>query len=174
MTTAPASVTSVPWPRTLYQYGAPDTYRLAADWLKGCSAVADWGGAQGYFRTCLPSYVPYTLVDGTAQATDQVLADLRTYREPSDGILLRHVLDNTHEWRPILANALQAFRRRMVVVTYTPDAPVTRRVERKNGWPEWLFNPDDLRRAMGDLRVRDEAVQTTHPERVFYLERPPC
>lgn len=170
--TMPRSVTSVPWPRTLFQYGAADTYHLAAEWLKDCGTVADWGGAQGYFGTCLPASVRYVLVDGTVQAAEQTLADLCTYREDSDGILLRHVLDNTHDWQPILANALQAFRRRMVIVTYTPDADVTRRVERKNGWPEWRFNPDDLRRVMGDLLVRDEAIQTTHPERVYYLERP--
>jgi hypothetical protein len=171
MTAPPVSVTSVPWPRTLYQYGAVDTYRLAAEWLKDCATVADWGGAQGYFGTCLPSSVQYTLVDGTVQAAQQTLADLCAYRQPSDGILLRHVLDNTHDWQPILANALQAFRHRMVIVTYTPDADITRRVERKNGWPEWRFNPDDLRRAMGHVLVRDEAVETTHPERVYYLER---
>lgn len=170
--TKPRSVTSAPWPRTLYQYGAEETYRRAAAWLKDCPTVADWGGAQGYFRTCLPATVQYTLVDGTLQAAEQVLANLLTYREPSDGILLRHVLDNTHDWQPILTNALQAFRQRLVIVTYTPDEDVTRRVERKNGWPEWRFNPNDLRALMGDLLVRDEAVETTHPERVFYLQRP--
>lgn len=170
----PHAVTAIPWPRTLYQYGAEETYCRAAEWLKCCATVADWGGAQGYFRTCLPASVQYTLVDGTRQADEQVLANLLIYREPSDGILLRHVLDNTHEWQPILANSLQSFRQRMVIVTYTPYVAVTRRIERKNGWPEWWFNPDDLRRAMGELLVRDEAVQTTHPEHLYYLERPPC
>lgn len=165
-------VTPTPWPRTLLQYGAEDTYRLAADWLRNCPTVADWGGAQGFFRRFLPEFVEYTVVDGTEQREGQVCADLRSYAEPSSGILLRHVLDNTHEWQPILANALQAFRRRMVVVTFTPDAPKTRRVERSNGWPTWLFNPNDLRRAMGDLLVRDEAVETTHPERVYFLQKP--
>jgi len=169
---APPFVTSLAWPRTLYQYGAEETYRLAAEWLKDCATVADWGGAAGCFRDYLPASVEYTLVDGTVQSAEQVLANLTTYRESSDGILLRHVLDNTHEWEPILFNALASFRKRMVVVTFTPDAAFTHRREKKNGWPIWLFNPADLEREMGALLIRDEEVSTTHPERVYYLERP--
>lgn len=173
--TTPSFVTSTPWPRTLLQYGATDTYYLAAEWLKDCATVADWGGASGFFGSFLDGRTKYTVVDGTLQnvgRADHVLADLADYRESSDGILLRHVLDNTHEWEPILTNALQAFRRRMVVVTFTPAATVTTRFPHRNGWPYWHFKPDDLRRAMGDLLVRDEAVPTTHPERVYYMERP--
>lgn len=165
------TVTGIAWPRCLDQYGAPDTYRLSAEWLKDCATVADWGGATGHFRTHLPPTVAYTLVDGTLQTSDQVLADLVTYTEPSDGILLRHVLDNTHEWEPIVRNALQAFRRRMVVVTFVPDGPLTKRIDHRNGWPYWQFKLDDLRALMGSLLVCDRSVPTTHPEHIFYLER---
>ncbi|MEO8678157.1 MAG: hypothetical protein ABI665_03870 [Vicinamibacterales bacterium] len=173
--TAAAFVTPAKWPHQLVQYGAPETYRLAAAWLKDCQTIADWGGAAGFFGSFLEHGRDYTVVDGTEQAdvfAPRVLANLTEYRAPSDGILLRHVLDNTPDWQPILANALAAFRRRMVIVTFTPDAPVTRRIDRKNGWPIWTFNPDDLRRAIGPCLVRDEAVPTTHPERVYYLEKP--
>lgn len=165
------SVSPVPWPYDHEQYGAPDTYERAAEWLRDCASVADWGGAAGHFRTYLPPSVKYTLVDGTLQASDQVLADLTTYTEPSDGILLRHVLDNTHDWRPILTNALQAFRRRMVIVTFIGDGEHTHQIPKANGWPYWQFNPDDLRAALAPHFVRDEAIRTTHAERVYYLER---
>jgi len=165
------TVTGIAWPRCLEQYGAADTYRLAAEWLKECRTVADWGGASGHFRSYLPPDVMYTLVDGTLQTSDQVLANLTTYTVPSEGILLRHVLDNTHDWQPILLNALAAFRRRMVVVTFVPPGPTTKRIEHRNGWPYWQFNPNDLRVLMGPLLVRDESVATTHPEHVFFLER---
>jgi hypothetical protein len=165
------TVTARPWPYELEQYGAEETYIRAAAWLYRCETVADWGGAGGFFRRYLPDATRYTLVDGTLQASDQVLADLLTYRESSDGILLRHVLDNTPDWQPILANAIVSFRRRMVVVTFVPEGSTTHRIERASGWPYWQFNPDDLRHMMGELLVKDEAVTTTHPERVYYLER---
>lgn len=174
MTAALSFVTPTPWPRTLLQYGAADTYYLAAEWLKDCRTVADWGGAAGFFGAFLDHAVEYTVIDGTLQNVGDArhaLANLAEYHEVSDGILLRHVLDNTHEWQPILDNALKAFRRRMVVITFTPDAEETTRFPHRNGWPYWHFQPDDLRRAMGDLLVRDEAVETTHPERVYFLER---
>lgn len=183
MTSAPSTtfVTPRPWGRLLQhrQYGTLDTYRLAAAWLAECESVADWGGGAGFFRTCLPTWTRYTVIEGTHQADThavgrdiQVLADLVIYREPSDGILLRHVLDNTDAWLPILRNALSAFRLRLVVVTFTPDAEETAVAKIKSGWPVRHFNPADLRREMGDLLVRDDVVQTTHPERVYYLERP--
>src|ERR1043166_9122174 len=114
-------VTPAPWKPSLQHpfYATQETYRLAAEWLKDCQTVADWGGSTGFFGTCLPASVKYTVVDGTAQVEGQVLADLTTYREPSDGILLRHVLELNTEWRQILRNAMEAFRQRMVVITYT-------------------------------------------------------
>jgi len=154
-------------------YGAPDTYRLAADWLCGCGAVADWGGAGGAFGAYLPPSVEYSVVDGTDQGGPRhVLADLSSYRAPSEGILIRHALELNTNWRVILWNALVSFRRRMVVVTFTGDVHETRILKRKSGWPLHAFNPDDVRREMGALLVHDEDVITTHPERIYYLERP--
>lgn len=169
-------VTPHPWTGGLVHesYGAPDTYRLAAKWLQSCGTVADWGGAGGAFGHYLPPSVRYVVVDGTAQGTPgQVLADLSTYRQASDGILIRHALELNHNWRAILWNALVSFSQRMVVVTFTGDDHETRIVKRKSGWPIHAFNPDDLRREMGALLVRDETVTTTHPERIYYLERRP-
>ncbi len=164
-------VTPVAWPRRLERYGAPDTYRLSAVWLRACGTVSDWGGASGAFAEYLPSETSYRNVDGTLQAVDQVLADLALYREASDGILLRHVLDNTDEWEPILANAMRCFRDRMAVVTFTPDAEVTTKISHKNGWPTWNFNPADLRAAMAPHLVGEMFIQTSHPERIYYLEK---
>lgn len=152
-------------------YGTADTYRLAAAWLHDCATVDDWGGGTGHFGTYLARGVAYRVIDGTQQILGQVLADLATYRGSADGILLRHVLDMTEDWAAILQHALDAFRRRLVVITFTPDRLVTRVVKMKSGWPIWGFNPADLRRAMGNLLVRDDAITTTHPERIYYLEQ---
>jgi len=164
-------VTPRPWPRTLEAYGTDDTYRLAATWLSACKDVADWGGARGYFGKFLDPSVRYTLVDGTLQDAGQVLADLRYYHKQSEGILLRHVLDNTLTWEPILENALAAFTKRLVVVTFTPEADRTTRIDHANGYPVWHFNRYDLRKAMGTLLACERDVQTSHPEHVFYCAR---
>lgn len=166
-------VTPAPWWGGLQRtsYATSDTYARAAAWLWRCRTVADWGGGSGHFGSWLPTDTAYHVVDGTRQAEQQTLADLRLHREPAEGILLRHVLDINTEWPAILTNALASFQRRMVVVTFTPDVPVTGVVKLKSGWPIVHFNPDDLRQVMGSLLVVDEQIQTTHPERVYYLER---
>ncbi len=167
-------VTAAPWRASLQhpQYGTRDTYRLAAAWLQHCPTVADWGGSTGFFGTCLPAGVRYTVVDGTHQVAGQVLADLATYHAPSAGILLRHVLDMTPQWALVLQNALRAAQERVVVVTFTPPVADTHVVHVKSGWPIWHFNPDDLRAVMGAWLVDDETLMTTHPEHVYYLARP--
>jgi hypothetical protein len=170
---AQAFVTRVRWPPLKGpHYGAPDSYRLAADWLKPCATVADWGGSTGYFGTCLPATTRYTVVDGTVQRPGTVLSNLETYREPSDGILLRHVLDNTWDWQAILRNALVACRHRLVVVTFTPDALETSVIRVKHGWPIRHFAVADLIEALTPGLVRHFALQTSHPEHLYCWERP--
>lgn len=171
------AATAAPWSRKHLQrpsYGSQETYRLAANWMRPCATVADWGGAGGYLGRFLPDGVTYQVIDGTTQCDGSVLADLAHYREPSEGIVLRHVIDNTPDWRAVLINALDAFQQRLAVITFTPDAPVTRVAKIKSGWPVWTFNPADLMAVMGPLLVSWEDVRVTHPERVYYLERVPC
>lgn len=169
------AVTPAAWTPNLThtRYGTIDTYRIAADWLKDCADVADWGAGSGFLQLFLDPSIRYVPVDGTPSFLPNfTLADLACYRQPSDGIALRHVMDMTEDWRAVLENALAAFRRRMVVITFTPDAETTRVWKRKSGWPVWHFNPDDLRQVMGAALVRDYALRTSHPERVYLLERP--
>jgi len=154
------------------QYGTDDTYQLAANWLEDCATVADWGGGAGYFREFLRPDQSYTCVDGTAYSAQTVLADLTTWRQVADGILLRHVLDQSEQWRAMLQNALTSCRHRLVVVTFTPDATWTHRAKVKSGWPVMHFDPSDLRQVMGAWLVGEWSMKTSHPERIYYLERP--
>jgi hypothetical protein len=169
---------SPPWPRRQEFYGSEETYIMAADWLAPCATVADWGGAGGYFGRFLPASCAYTVIDGTYQGNKgTVLANLREYHGESDGILLRHVVDNTLDWRAVLRNAVAAFQKRLAVVTFTPDVETTTMIDKRwgpgkrPGYPYWHFNPDDLRREMEPWLVLECSLQTTHPERVYYLER---
>jgi len=168
-----AYLTPRPWGGRLAhpRYGTDDTYTRIAAYLGGLESVADWGGGAGHLRAFLPPTVTYTVIDGTYQGDDQVLADLATYREPSDGIAIRHVLEHVDDWRAVLRNALAAFRKRLVLVTFTPDSDETYVAKTKSGWPVRHFNPIDLRREMGALLINDDALRTSHPERIYYCER---
>lgn len=164
-------MTTLQWPKpNKKRYGQDLSYELAADWLKGCAEVADWGCGGGRFKTFLPASVRYIGIDGTPQQAASVIADLAVCSRPSDGILLRHVVDNTPAWRSVLRNAMASFTRRLVVVTYTPDVNITRIDRVESGWPVWHFNPSDLREEMGLARKR-EIMTPAAPERVYLLER---
>ena len=106
-------------------YGPSDTYKLAAEWLKGL-AIEDWGCGYAQFKTFHEG--PYTGIDGTDGSCDWV-ADLRLpldaqipHRKEVEGILIRHILEHNPDWRLILKNAVASFKTRMVLVVFTPDA----------------------------------------------------
>lgn len=151
------------------RYGILASYRLAAQWLGPCKTVADWGGGGGYFRDFLKQKQVYTLVDGTDQGVKgQVLADLINYREPSEGILLRHVIDCTPDWRPVLRNALDAFTKRLVVITSTPESEVTRIHHTVNGWPFTFFNHEELIAEFHGMLRRTTKVNPSDEDRPYY------
>src|SRR5271166_500073 len=98
-------------------YGPLDTYRIAEDWLRGLS-IEDWGCGYAQFKDVHEG--PYRGVDGTKGWAD-VVADLRVHTTRCEGLLLRHVLEHNPDWRVLLANAVQSFTKRMVLVVFTPD-----------------------------------------------------
>lgn len=108
-----------PWYTTATEtlpYADTVTYQLGADWLLGLS-VEDRGCGYGWFKKLHKG--DYQGVDGTAIFGAKE-ADLRTYRNPVEGIYMRHVLEHNYQWEPILTNALQDFTKRMALVLFTP------------------------------------------------------
>jgi hypothetical protein len=173
-------VTKIPWVTKVKttHYGSDTTYRLAAEWLKHCKEVADWGGGRGYFYGFLPMSTDYRLIDGTADplaVRDVTLRDLSQYRAPHEGILLRHVLEMTEDWAKILENAVTSFTKRMVVVTFTPRVKETKLAKHHLTWPVFHFNHDvDLIPRMQPHLVDQLDVRTSWhnlPERVYFLEK---
>lgn len=154
------------------QYGAIDTYRLAAEWLDGHGDVYDWG-CGGRFAEQFFARSRYVGLDGNF--SDEPV-DLATVALDCDSILMRHILENNPErWKDILANALRSFRRRMALVTFSEFSGQTRlyKTEQYESGPlsYMQFRKRDLTDLMGALLVREASVQTTHPEHIFYLER---
>ena len=137
-------------------YGPSDSYRVAEEWLAGLD-VEDWGCGYAQFREF--HHGLYRGVDGTAGWAEHV-ADLTTYRcsPPAEGLLIRHVLEHNHEWRLILANAIESFTKRLVLVVFTPDSGV------RNG--------EKLLAHVDALGVDDHALSHWSVENEFLV--PPC
>lgn len=100
-------------------YGGPTTYELAAEWLAPCSTVADWGCGKGGFSPYVQPPRRYVGFDGSVTPFASRVVDLASFQWPSEGLLLRHVIEHDYRWADILRNAERSYRRRMVVVLFT-------------------------------------------------------
>ena len=98
-----------------------ESYIKAAEFLG--DTVEDWGGGTGwakqYFRN-------YKNIDGSRSKYIDVHADLAEYTSDCDNILMRQVLETNHEWKQILENVKQSFRKRFCLVMITPFSEETR------------------------------------------------
>jgi len=108
-----------------YPYGDDTTYKLAAEWVRGCGHVEDWGCGPGWLRRfCDPG--TYTGIDGSCSPFADVVADLTTWRSSAGGVVLRHVLEHNYGWREILDGAVSSFTSRLFIAVFTPPAAQTR------------------------------------------------
>ncbi len=158
-------------------YGCDTTYRRAADFLRPVGeSIEDWGCGTGYLKTLLPCRG----VDGSWSLFCDEVVDLATYRSDADGICIRHVLEHNLDWRAILDNAVASFRKRMVLILYTPLIEKTdesRLVKTAAGVtvPENLFSLEDITGRLGAVHFWTELNIPTNTlygvEHVFYLEK---
>lgn len=158
------------------RYGtSDDPYRRAMEFLAPVKGtIADWGCGAAYAkRFCPPGR--YFGIDGAPGKADLV-TDLLGYREPSGGILLRHVLEHNFPWRVILNNALGAFQERMVLGIFTPWQEVTRVLAMTStGAPDIGFRKRDLTACFAHLPYTEEIFlgHTQYgSETLFLIERP--
>ena len=155
-------------------YGDPATYPLAMAFLDGCETVEDWGCGTAYARQfCTGRYAG---IDGSPSRFADKVADLRTYRSQSDGILLRHVLEHNTDWALILANAVASARQRLALVIFTPFAEKETHVIPGGGAiPDISFRKSDLTGLLVPFRVTEQELETGtwyDAETIFYCERP--
>lgn len=136
-------------------YGDDTTYRIAADFLRRCRTVEDWGCGRGWFRGFLPPDCGYVGVDGSHSPFAERIADLETYRTTCEGLLLRHVLEHNRGWRGILDNALASFTRRLALILFTPLAESEVELARcgRTGAPDISLPEAELRQRLADFDV---------------------
>jgi hypothetical protein len=103
-------------------YGDPLTAKLASVFLNqpDIHVVEDWGCGYGSFKSYLGTHQTYVGVDGSSAAYSDAVADLENYTSTADAIHMRHVLEHNLRWRRILSNAVESFRKRMVLTLFTP------------------------------------------------------
>jgi hypothetical protein len=157
-------------------YGDTITYEVGAAFLSDCATVEDWGCGAGWMRQFVPA-ARYVGVDGTHSAFVDRVSDLETYTSDVDGIFMRHVLEHNYGWQAILKNALSSFRRRFVLVTFTPHGETTHEITFLSdpGVPDISFAKNDLTRHFDGLAWREETYWTDTQygtETVFFVERP--
>jgi hypothetical protein len=141
-------------------YGGDASYRLAAEWVKDCQSVEDWGCGKGWLRSMVDPKA-YIGVDGSRTPFADVIADLTTYRSQCEGLVLRHVLEHSRDWVKILDNAVASFTKRLCIVLFTPlaDQTTVLRTEPDYGdVPVISFRLTDLLDRLGDETVKIRVV----------------
>lgn len=155
-----------------------ETMQVGAEWLAGCTLVEDWGCGWGGLREFVPS-ARYRGVDGTQSGFADEVVDLETYRSDVDGLFMRAVLEHNRGWATVLDNAVASFRKRMVLILFTPMADVTGEIGPDNrargvDVPNISFRHEDLtaRFAGCSHTFADHgAVSFYGTERVYLLEK---
>lgn len=156
-------------------YGNTITYQLAADYLDGCDLIEDWGCGKGWFSTFIPPD-RYRGIDGSQTPWAGVVADLTDYRSDVPGVFMRHVLEHNYRWSDILANAVESFRERFVLVLFTPLVDQTHEVAYNDdpGVPDIAFSLADIADHLTGLTWSHETILTDtlyKAETIFLVER---
>jgi glycosyltransferase involved in cell wall biosynthesis len=154
-------------------FGGADTYERGASFLQDVHQIEDWGCGLGWFRRYLRSDQQYRGIDGSRTPFADVLADLVQYHSDAEAVVMRHVLEHDHQWETILLNALHSFRRKMVLIFFTPFGESTRVLHEETLGPGrvvpfYSFRKEDITGHFDGLcRWREE--RAGDGETIFYL-----
>lgn len=101
-----------------FKYGETLTYEMAADFLKDCHTVEDWGVGGGGFLKFRPNAIG---VDGSdTPFAEKKYIDLVEYTSNIEGVHIRHVLEHNYEWKSILKNALKSATKKVAITLFIP------------------------------------------------------
>lgn len=159
-------------------YGNTKTYKLGADFLSDCATVEDWGCGKGWFRLHLPKKINYIGLDGTYNKFVDSHVDLENYRSESEGIFLRHVLEHNYNWEKILVNAVNSFKKKMVLVIFTPWSDTeTKQIGFTDALkvPDISFKKEDITKHLKDFSYRQESLASKETfyaqEHIFFISK---
>jgi hypothetical protein len=151
-----------------------ETYEKPIAWLlEECESIEDWGCGYGYARQYAEGR--YCGIDGSLEAEPYAdkIADLTTYTSSVDGILVRHILEHNWDWRAILENAIASFRKRMVLILFTPFSKHTDPMT-MSPLIDLSFRREDITDYFTGLHVTEEHLVTNtqyRQEHIFYVSR---
>jgi hypothetical protein len=160
-----------------FNYGDDTTYKKGIAFLDGHGTIEDWGCGFAHAKM-FGAKSQYIGIDGSSNCADKI-ADLRDYTSEADCIFMRHVLEHNVDWRRILTNAVASFKKRMVLVIFTPLAETTRVVATSTNVtsvpvPDISFRKEDLTDYFRQFKYAEESLETDtqyKTEHVFYIEK---
>lgn len=175
-----------PSPAVVTSFGDETTYVRGLGWLyEECQDVQDWGAGPAYGRRFCPQGKSYLAVDGspTSAGYSDVVCELTAWQPDPlpEGIFMRHVLEhNEHNWKDILAHALESFTKRFSLVVFTPFTSGETHRLRPVGdlYCDLAFNYGELVTQFGltgQYRWHTEALPTDTQygsEVLFYIRKP--
>ena len=157
-----------------FHYGDDTTYRKGMAFLDGYGTIEDWGCGFAHARTFVHSS-RYVGIDGSSPHADKIvdLANIGRTRTASSCAMSSNTMSNGGE---ILAGAIASFRKRMVLIVFTPFAETTRIISTALNCtsvsvPDISFRKADLTQYFRDLRYTEESLKTDTQysiEHVFY------
>lgn len=159
-------------------YGDDTTYQLGANFLYDCKTIEDWGCGTAYFSNFMHGKQFYKGIDGSHSKFVSEIHELTTYVSPEkpDGIFMRHILEHNHDWKSILKNALISFRKKFVLVLFTPLTTSPTKVLVENiepPVPDISFCLYDILEFLKPYKFNVEEVRTNTQygvEHIFYIE----
>jgi len=157
-----------------FPYDEETSYRLGMEFLDGHGAtIEDWGCGTGFAKRFV-STSSYVGVDGSASDFASIKADLQSYTSDVDCVFMRHVLEHNWGWRQILANAVASFRKRMVLIVFTPLGESEQRLDNNEKIPDLQLGRDEILSYFKGMTVREETIESATQygvETLFYIEK---
>lgn len=154
-------------------FGETATYQKGMHFLEDCAMVEDWGCGTAFAKMFRNG--GYVGVDGSRSPFTDKVVDLREYRSQPDGIFMRHVLEHNHDWRLVLQNAVASFRRKFVLILFTPFAAETGQIA--TNWsqiPDLSFRKEDITNLFLGNPWHEETLVTDtqyRTETMFFIQR---
>lgn len=156
-----------------FAYDEDTSYQKGIAFLDGHGKIEDWGGGTAYAKR-FATKSDYVAIDGSASEYADVKSDLQTYTSDTDCIFMRHVLEHNWGWRAIAANAAASFRKRMVLIVFTPFGEGDQCMETNDGIPDLRLNREELLGFFKGCKVTAESLSSKTQygqETIFYIDR---